>query len=78
MKEKLKDWKIIKSIGKDKFVCINKCIIGLKLLLRLKYILGNIRNWCFLKLIEENRLELFLWYLKKKEIKVIWICFKYI
>lgn len=49
MKEKLKDWKIIKSIGKDKFVCINKCIICLKLLLRLKYILGNIRNWCFLK-----------------------------
>lgn len=44
MKEKLKDWKIIKSIGKDKFVCINKCIICLKLLLRLKYILGNIRN----------------------------------
>lgn len=69
MKEKPKDRKTTKSTGKDKSVRTNKCTICLKLLLRSKHTLGNIRNWCFLKLTEENRLELLLWYLKKKKLR---------
>lgn len=49
MKEKPKDRKTTKSTGKDKSVRTNKCTICLKLLLRSKHTLGNIRNWCFLK-----------------------------